>query len=108
MYKRAIICQPMKDKTDAEILVARKRAVMALSEMGCDAINSLFLNEFFDEEMMERRGVIHAPLCMLASSLEMMSMCNVAYFCKGWEDARGCRIEHEAAKAYGLDIIYEE
>lgn len=22
--------------------------------------------------------------------------------------ARGCRIEHEAAKAYGLEIIYEE
>lgn len=23
------------------------------------------------------------------------------------EKARGCRIEHEAAKAYGLEIIYE-
>lgn len=30
-----------------------------------------------------------------------------AYFCKGWENTRGCRIEHEAAKAYGLEIIYE-
>lgn len=27
---------------------------------------------------------------------------------KGWENARGCKIEHEAAVAYGLDIIYEE
>ena len=27
---------------------------------------------------------------------------------KGWENARGCRIEHEAAKAYGLEIMYEE
>ena len=24
-----------------------------------------------------------------------------------WEEARGCRIEHETAEAYGLDIIYE-
>lgn len=24
------------------------------------------------------------------------------------KNARGCRIEHEAAVAYGLDIIYEE
>lgn len=31
-----------------------------------------------------------------------------AYFCRGWEQARGCRIEHEAAKSYGLEIIYEE
>lgn len=22
-----------------------------------------------------------------------MSLCHVAYFCKGWEKARGCRIE---------------
>lgn len=24
------------------------------------------------------------------------------------ENARGCRIEHDAAKAYGLEIIYEQ
>ena len=39
---------------------------------------------------------------------ENMSLCHAAYFCKGWENARGCRIEHDAAVAYGLDIIYED
>lgn len=24
------------------------------------------------------------------------------------ENARGCKIEHDASKAYGLEIIYEE
>ena len=33
---------------------------------------------------------------------------NVVYFCDGWEDAMGCRIEHDAAEEYGLDIIYAE
>ena len=42
------------------------------------------------------------PLCYLAKSLENMSLCHVAYFCNGWENARGCRIEHYAAVAYGL------
>ena len=37
-----------------------------------------------------------------------MSKCNAVYFCKGWENARGCKIEHKTAKAYGLDMIYEE
>ena len=36
-----------------------------------------------------------------------MSLCDAAYFCKGWENARGCRLEHDAAVAYGLEIIYE-
>lgn len=54
--------------------------------------------------LLQRR--VQVPLCYLAKSLENMSLCHAAYFCKGWERARGCRIEHDAAVAYGLDIIY--
>ena len=57
---------------------------------------------------MKERGVVQIPLCFLAKSLENMSLCHAVYFCKGWEKARGCRIEHDAAIAYGLDVIYEE
>lgn len=46
---------------------------------------------------------MQVPLCYLAKSLENMSLCNTAYFVKGWEDARGCRIEHEAAESCGGD-----
>lgn len=53
------------------------------------------------------RGVVQVPLCYLAKSLENMSLCHAAYFAKGWEDARGCRIEHDAAVAYGLEVLYE-
>lgn len=31
-----------------------------------------------------------------------IGLCHAAYFCKGWQETRGCRIEHNAAKAYGL------
>lgn len=27
---------------------------------------------------------------------------------KGWETARGCRIEHDVAVAYGLEVLYED
>lgn len=52
--------------------------------------------------------MVQIPLSFLAKSLENMSLCHAAYFCKGWEQARGCRIEHDAAVAYGLTILYEE
>lgn len=51
---------------------------------------------------------LNKPLYYLSQSLLRMSACDVVYFCKGWENARGCKIEHEVAKAYGLEIIYEE
>jgi hypothetical protein len=36
-----------------------------------------------------------------------MSECTTVYFAKGWENARGCKIEHEVALQYGMEIIYE-
>lgn len=57
---------------------------------------------------MNECNITNRGLFFLAKSLEQMSLCNIVYFCKGWENARGCRIEHDAAVAYGLDIIYEE
>lgn len=36
-----------------------------------------------------------------------MSRCDTVFFCNGWEGARGCRIEHQVAKAYGMQILYE-
>ena len=106
--KKAMLSQPMGGKTNAEIVSARERAIRVLREKGYEIVNTLFSDEWFNKEKMEERGVVQIPLCFLAKSLENMSLCNAAYFCKGWENARGCRIEHEAAKAYGLDIIYEE
>ena len=106
--KKAMLSQPMGGKTNAEIVSARDRAIRVLREKGYEIVNTLFSDEWFNKEKMEERGVVQIPLCFLAKSLERMSLCHAAYFCKGWENARGCRIEHEAAKAYGLDIIYEE
>ena len=106
--KKAMLSQPMAGKTDAEIVSARDRAIRVLREKGYEVVNTLFTDEWYSKEKMEERGVVQIPLCFLAKSIENMSLCHAAYFCKGWENARGCRIEHEAAKAYGLDIIYEE
>lgn len=108
MTKRAMISQPMAGKTDEEIAKARDKAHAKLREMGYEFVNTLFTDEWYSDEAMEERGVVQVPLCYLAKSLENMSLCHTAYFCKGWEDARGCRIEHDAAVAYGLEVLYED
>lgn len=105
---KAMLSQPMNGKSDEEIIATRDRAIAALKERGYEVINALFTDEWYSPETMKERGVENRPLCFLAKSLESMSLCHAAYFCKGWETTRGCRIEHEAAKAYGLTIIYEE
>jgi len=103
-----MISQPMAGLSEDEIVRTRDKAIKALEKMGYEVVNTLFTDEWYSKEQMKERGVVQIPLCFLAKSLENMSLCHAAYFCKGWERARGCRIEHEAAKAYGLVIIYEE
>lgn len=105
---KAMLSQPMAGKTEEEIIATREKAIAALQARGYEIVNTLFTDEWYSKESMTARGVVKIPLCFLAKSLENMSLCHAAYFCKGWENARGCRIEHEAAKAYGLEIIYEE
>ena len=101
MNKRAIISQPMAGKTDEEIAEARDRAYAKLREMGYEFVNTLFADEWYNDAVME-------ALYYLSNSIQAMSRCDCMYFVKGWESARGCRIEHAAAVAYGLEVLYED
>lgn len=102
---KAMLSQPMGGKSDEKIIAVRERAVKALESLGFAVVNTLFsgLPDDYPGEPYRNR-----PLFLLANSLLAMSSCDAVYFCKGWEQARGCRIEHEAAEAYGLDILYED
>ena len=104
---KAMLSQPMAGKAEQEIIETRERAIKVLKGKGYEIVNTLFTDEWYSKEKMEERGVVQIPLCFLAKSLENMSLCHAAYFCKEWENARGCKIEHDAAVAYGLEIIYE-
>lgn len=106
--KKAMISQPMNGLTDEEIEKTRNKAIKHLERLGYKVVNTLFTDDWYSESSMNDRGVENIPICYLAKSLENMSLCSVAYFCDGWEDARGCRIEHDVAEEYGLDIIYAE
>jgi len=104
---KAMISQPMAGKTEQEIIDTRDRALFYLKSLGYEVVNTLFTDEWYSNQSMTERGVVQVPLCFLAKSLENMSLCHVVYFCNGWNKTRGCSIEHEVAKVYGLKILYE-
>ena len=98
----------MAGKSETEIVTTRNAAIKVLEKNGYEIINTFFTDEWYNKEQMEVRGVVQIPLCFLAKSLENMSLCHTVYFCKGWEKTRGCKIEHDVAIAYGLEILYEK
>lgn len=103
MKQTIMISQPMKDLSSEKITSVRENAIHTLETFGYDVIDNFFTDEGFITE-----DTKHTPVAYLAKSLEVMSKCDAVYFCKGWEKARGCKIEHEIANAYGLAIIYED
>lgn len=106
--KKVMISQPMNGLTDEEIEKTREKAIRHLDRLGYKVVTTLFKDGWYNNSAMKDRGVMNIPVYYLARSLESMSFCDAVYFCDGWEDARGCRIEHDVAEEYGLDIIYAE
>lgn len=107
---KAMISQPMQGKTEQEIVAKRDEAASYLELMGYEVVYTLFGDPQIDVDAANTTGKYGAnnlPLNYLARSLRFMSYCDAVYFCNDWETARGCRIEHEAAVAYGLTILYE-
>lgn len=104
--KRAMISQPMNGLTDEQIEETRNKAIKALEAEGYEIVNTLFTDEWYSDKAMKERGVTNTPLCFLAKSLENMSLCDTVCFCKGWNKARGCKIEYRTACDYGVNIVY--
>lgn len=43
----------------------------------------------------------------LGESLKVLADADIAYFVKGWQYERDCRIEHECCSQYGIRCFYE-
>uniref|UniRef100_UPI004026D9C0 DUF4406 domain-containing protein n=1 Tax=Phocaeicola dorei TaxID=357276 RepID=UPI004026D9C0 len=80
-----------------EIIGERENALIALKKLFNEPLE-IVESYFFDNEKAQ-------PLECLGKSIQLMAKADIAYFCQGWENARGCRIEHKCAKQYGIAII---
>ena len=104
MKQTVMISQPMKDISSDDILATREKAINTLEQFGYDVVD----NYFADDNGLVSDDTKNIPVAYLAKSIAIMAKCNAVYFCRGWETARGCKIEHEIANSYGLAVIYEE
>lgn len=91
------ISQPMKDKTDEEIEIERNAIIQKLEEKYGD--NFEIIDSFL-------KGLPHdvRPVWCLGLSLELLSNADVCVFARGWNEARGCSIEHKVCEEYHITI----
>lgn len=100
---KVFISQVMRGLTDEEILKTREEAIefakTAIDLSSGDTIE--IIDSFFQSAPAEAK-----PLWFLGKSLELLSTADVCLFVGDWENARGCRIEHECCVQYGIPRIY--
>ena len=98
--KKLFISQPMRGKTDEEILAVREKAIRSVEKQVGEPVE--VIDSFFQSAPVDAK-----PLWYLGESLKLLAEADVAYFADGWNEARGCKIEHTCAVEYNIDRIEE-
>lgn len=96
---KIMISQPMRGKTNEQIRKEREQLVKKLKSEGHEVIDTI-INEKPPKD-------INEAIYYLSKSIEFIGKVDAIYFMKGWEKARGCKIEHEVAVEYGKQVFYE-
>ena len=96
---KIMISQPMNGKSEEQIREERETIVKGMKEEGLEIIDTIFTEEAPKD--------CDTAIYFLAKSIEAIGKVDAVYFMRGWEKARGCKIEHQVATEYGKKLFYE-
>ncbi len=43
----------------------------------------------------------------MGRDIQALLECDAVYFCRGWQDSKGCQAEYEVAKIYDKQMVFE-
>lgn len=94
---KIFISMPMAGKTDAQI-------ISEFREIKQEILKTCKEAEFIDSIFSDFDYYCNTPIHYLGRSIELLAEADIVYFAKGWQKARGCKVEHLVAELYGKMI----
>lgn len=94
---KIFISFPMGGKNYEQLIQERENIIAEITPL--IPTNVEFINSII------KSPVEHPALWYLGTALQMLSQADLAVFSKGWDQTRGCRIEHQCAKEYGIPTL---
>lgn len=94
---KVFISSPMRGKAYEELIKERQQIIAEIEPLiptDVEFINSIV-----------KSPTDHPPLWYLGTALQMLSGADMAVFYRGWDKARGCKIEYQCAKEYGIPTL---
>lgn len=97
-----LISQPMAGVPDEEL---RKRFTKLKEQFAKMHIN--VINNIWEDDIPEGKYYCE-PLFYLSQSIDAIGKVDAVYFAEGWQEARGCRVEHLICREYGIKCLYPD
>lgn len=97
---KVMISQPMRFKANEQIKKERENLIKKLNSKGYEVVDTIISQDAPKDS--------DESIFYLSKSIEFIGKVDAVVFMKGWENARGCVIEHEVARKYGKFIMEEE
>lgn len=97
---KVMISQSMNGKTEEQIREERKSITARFNNMHIEVIDTIFTEEAPEG--------CNKAVYFLGKSIEAMKDIDALYMDDDWREARGCRIEYQVAREYGIKILYND
>lgn len=97
---KVMISQPMNGRTQEQIEKERNEIIDKFKKMHIEVIDTLFTEE--------APADCNIAVFYLGKSISAMKEIDAIFMCDNWREARGCKIEYQVAKEYGIKILYSD
>lgn len=94
---KVFISQPMRGLSDDEIIIVRDAIWRIVQEKHGDDCEII--------ESWKPHMPSYNPVVALSLGIEKLADADVVYFAPGWDEARGCVVEHVVAELYNIPLV---
>lgn len=105
--KKVFLSLPMSSQEDEQVLQhieSMKEAWLSFYTEDTTEFVESFVNNLSRDYYVNSD---HYSIACLGTALIKLAECDIIFIGEGWKNSRGCTLEHEVAKAYGLEIYFE-
>lgn len=97
---KVFISQPMRNIPNEEILRIREEGKKKFLEIYKGDEEVEFISSF-ENDLSDNTH----PIYLLGRAFELLSEADMVLLIGDWKTARGCRMEYEACKEYGITVV---
>lgn len=97
MNKKVYISIPISGKDINQVKLYLDLVKNGIKSSGSDPITPFDVSPYSNASYAEHMG----------KDIQALLECDAVFFCRGWQNSKGCQAEFEVAKIYGKQMIFE-